>query len=281
MRFIPSRAAWRQRRPSSPAAARDGARGEGAERAALDARPASRRAAQRPALRQRGALVLLAQRRRRQAVRSACGCHAPGHLENGVWLPDAELRAAQKLYTHYLPELERIKQRMALERAPPSPPRHAPGAQPLTTSNLPEIANWGVPAAPSAPPLPLPPGEARAGPPPGPGGPEFAGAAIGADLDWDLLSTPAAPARQLRATASAPSAAAAGAAAPVDDLLGRLQVAPCTGRAWRCCAPPGEPQGLRACTGAACCRSGACRCTPPAALGCKDAHEAAKHARSC
>ncbi len=161
--------------------------------------------------------------------------HAPEPLEERAWMPNGQLCAAQKLYTYYLPELERIKQRMVLERAPPSPPRHAPGAQPLTTSNLPEIANWGVQAAPSAPPLP--PGEAFAGPPPGPGGPEFAGAAVGGDLDWDLLSAPAAPARQLRATASAPSAAAASAAPPVDDLLGRLQVAPCAGRAWRCCAP--------------------------------------------
>ncbi len=133
----------------------------------------------------------------------------------------------QRLVRSYLPELEVLKQRIMLDHfsAPPATARHAPGAVQLTTSNLPEISNWGVPAAPSAPPLP--PGEAGYGPAPPTGTPDYGGAAVGtgATMDWDLLTGPEL-ARPPSGGAPAPRPAASG-AAPVDDLLSRLQVSAC------------------------------------------------------
>lgn len=139
----------------------------------------------------------------------------------------------QVLAERYLPELEALKPRVLLGRlaAPPAAARHAPGAVRLTTSDLPEISGdqWGlpggVPAAPSAPPLP--PGEAGYGPPPGaPGGGAdngLSGTAYGAPAvaasDWDLLEG-GAPAT--RAPAPPPPAPPNG--LPVNDLMRRLEV---------------------------------------------------------
>ena len=137
----------------------------------------------------------------------------------------------QVLAERYLPELEALKPRVLLGRlaAAPAAARHAPGAVRLTTSDLPEISGdtWGVPggvpAVPSAPPLP--PGEAGYGPPPGaPGGTDYGlnGAAFGAAAvrprDWDLLEGGAPAAR---APALPPPAPPNG---PVNDLMRRLEV---------------------------------------------------------
>ena len=145
------------------------------------------------------------------------------------------LSTPQVLAERYLPELEALKPRVLLGRlaAPPAAARHAPGAVRLTTSDLPEIRGdqWGlpggVPAAPSAPPLP--PGEAGFGPQPGVpgGGTDFGinGTAYGAPAvaasDWDLLEG-GVPAARAPVAPVPPPAPPNG--LPVNDLMRRLEV---------------------------------------------------------
>ena len=59
--------------------------------------------------------------------------------------------ALQLLLDIYMPELERLKMDQDLLKQQQQAPVHASDTVQITTSNLPELANWGVPTPAPAP----------------------------------------------------------------------------------------------------------------------------------